>query len=78
MPLTGAWRHVLCSAKEKPRAEPHPSVCETLVRLALDRCVVYETSDCDRILTLYRLHGCDTIQSKEEAPTPMDFLPPVG
>ncbi len=76
MPLTGAWRHVLRETEEDPRKAPHPAVCETLVRLALDKCVVQETSDCDRILTLYRLHGCSI--EKEEAPTPMDFLPPVG
>ena len=70
MPLIGAWRHILCEERA------HPAVCETLAILALDKCVVYEDKEeCNRILTLYRLHGCD---AKEGEATPIDFLPPVG
>ena len=83
MPLVGACRNIILSLQTSESrmdaAAPHPRVCQALLRLALDKCVVTEDADCAHVLRLYHQHGCNVhaaAASAGEATTPMDFIAP--
>ena len=82
MPLVGAFRNIILSLKSEPpnidAPHPHPRVCQALLRLALDKCVITEDADCANVLRLYRQHGCNVHADTAggEDTTPMDFISP--